>query len=176
MSLYGKKWTVDGVATGYVRRVGTKAYELRFEREYAKIEDVEGIDWNDPTVEKLGEEECPLPAGSFSASNITYDGAKKFYCVLVQLNRENYGDVSAYVAELEEKNEQITEKNAAIKALGDDLAEADSTVETLYERLSTFETRLDELTQELAEADEMVEALYEQLSGNTEENESNEEG
>ncbi|MBR0312412.1 MAG: hypothetical protein IJQ98_08485, partial [Oscillospiraceae bacterium] len=79
MALYGVKWKIDGVPTGYIKRVGTKAYEVRFEREYASIEDIEGIHWDEPQIETVGAEECPLPAGGFSAANPTYDGSKRAY-------------------------------------------------------------------------------------------------
>lgn len=177
MSLYGQKWTIDGVPTGNVKRCGVELYKIIFEREYATLDDLDNINWNNPTVVKLiPSEECPLPSGSFTQRSVSYNDKKRFFTVSITLDRECYGDVSAYVAELETKQEELDQKDASLAAMSSDLDEADSTVETLYERLNEVEARIDVLSAELAEADETVEALYEQLNGETAENESNEEG
>lgn len=172
MSWYGVKWKIDGVPTGHIKRVGTKAYEVRFEREYASIEDIEGIHWDEPQIETIGAEECPLPAGGFSAANPTYDGSKRAYSVLVQLQRTYYGDVRAYEEELEHKREIIDERNATIQTLTGELDEAkvevaakSKTIEQQADAIGKKDKEIAALNADLEEADATVMDLYEQING-----------
>lgn len=190
MSLYGKKWSICGVPTGYIRRVGTKDYEIHFEREYATIEDIESIDWQQPVIELLTGEECPLPAGSFATTNISYNDPKKYYALFAELRAVCYGDVAAYAQELEQRrgenaalNEDLAEADSAVASLYEQLGEIGSTVEMLrddlaakgeqIERLSADlaakSEQIENLSADLAEADEMVQTLFEQANNMTEE-------
>ena len=172
---YGKKWTIDSVPTGLVRRSGTKEYTVHFERECASIDDIEAINWEQPEIAALESEACPLPQGGFDVLGITYDYAKRSYVVTLQLKAEHYGDVSAYAAELAEKTATIAEQEQTIEELGDDLIAAeknarekaaeieakDAKISEQGAQLSEKDSRIAELTQELAEADELAMSLYE---------------
>ena len=182
MSFYGKKWTIDGMLTGEVKRSGIKEYTVRFEREFASIEDIEEINWAEPQIVKLGAEECPLPRGSFDVVGIIYDYSKRAYEVTLRLKAEHYGDVSAYAAELAETRATVTEQAATIEEMGNDLLAAerdarekaaeieaktaeieakDARISEQSAQLSEKDNRIATLTQELAEADELALQLYE---------------
>ena len=46
MSLYGEKFKIGGLSCGLVLRGGTNGeYRVVFEREYASLEQIEGISW-----------------------------------------------------------------------------------------------------------------------------------
>ena len=175
MSFYGKKWTVDGIPVGYVKRSGTKEYTVRFEREFASIEDIEGINWARPEIVALESEPCPLPQGGFDVVGIIYDYSKRAYEVTLRLKAEHYGDVSAYAAELAETKATVTEQAATIEEMGNDLLAAEkdakekaaeieaknAQISEQSAQLSEKDSRIATLQQELAEADELAISLYE---------------
>ena len=103
-------------------------YLVKFEREFASLEDIEGINWTKPAIEHTNPQ-CPdefgLPVGyGFTVAGITYDSKPKSYTVELQVADQFLGDVTPYqeqIAQLEseaaEKDAAIAEKEAAIKAL-----------------------------------------------------------
>ena len=129
MSYYTRSWKFDGVQAAFVMRGAQNGrYLVKFERESASLEDIEGIDWTKPTIEHTNPQ-CPdefgLPVGyGFTVAGITYDSKTKSYTVELQVADQFLGDVTPYqeqIAQLEseaaEKDAAITEKEAAIKAL-----------------------------------------------------------
>ena len=129
MSFFTKSWKFDGVQAAFVMRGSQNGrYLVKFEREFASLEDIEGIDWTKPTIEHTNPQ-CPdefgLPAGyGFTVAGITYDSKTKSYTVELQVADQFLGDVTPYqeqIAQLEseaaEKDAAIAEKEAAIKAL-----------------------------------------------------------
>lgn len=138
MSFFTKSWKFDGVQAAFVMRGSQNGrYLVKFEREFASLEDIEGINWAQPTIEHTNPQ-CPdefgLPAGyGFTVAGITYDSKTKSYTVELQVADQFLGDVTPYqeqIAQLEseavEKDATIAEKEAAIKAL-----EAAGTAETV---------------------------------------------
>ena len=138
MSFFTKSWKFDGVQAAFVMRGSQNGrYLVKFEREFASLEDIEGIDWTKPAIEHTNPQ-CPdefgLPAGDgFTVAGITYDSRTKSYTVELQVADQFLGDVTPYpeqIAQLEseaaEKDATIAEKEAAIKAL-----EAAGTAETV---------------------------------------------
>ncbi len=138
MSFFTKSWKFDGVQAAFVMRGSQNGrYLVKFEREFASLEDIEGIDWTKPAIEHTNPQ-CPdefgLPAGyGFTVAGITYDSRTKSYTVELQVADQFLGDVTPYqeqIAQLEseaaEKDATIAEKEAAIKAL-----EAAGTAETV---------------------------------------------
>ena len=165
---YGKKWTIDSIPTGFIRRSGTKEYTVRFERECASLDDIEAINWAEPEIASLGGDACPLPRGGFDLIGTTYDDSKRSFVITLQLKAEHYGDVSAYAAELAEKAATIAEQEQTIEELGNDLLAAEkdakakaAEIEIKNTQLSEKDSRIATLTQELAEADELAISLYE---------------
>lgn len=138
MSFFTKSWKFDGVQAAFVMRGSQNGrYLVKFERESASLEDIEGINWAQPAIEHTNPQ-CPdefgLPAGyGFTVAGITYDSKTKSYTVELQVADQFLGDVTPYqeqIAQLEseaaEKDATIAEKEAAIKAL-----EAAGTAETV---------------------------------------------
>lgn len=138
MSFFTKSWKFDGVQAAFVMRGSQNGrYLVKFEREFASLEDIEGINWAQPAIEHTNPQ-CPdefgLPAGyGFTVAGITYDSKTKSYTVELQVADQFLGDVTPYqeqIAQLEseavEKDATIAEKEAAIKAL-----EAAGTAETV---------------------------------------------
>ena len=138
MSFFTKSWKFDGVQAAFVMRGSQNGrYLVKFEREFASLEDIEGIDWTKPAIEHTNPQ-CPdefgLPVGyGFTVAGITYDSRTKSYTVELQVADQFLGDVTPYqeqIAQLEseaaEKDATIAEKEAAIKAL-----EAAGTAETV---------------------------------------------
>ncbi len=129
MSYYTKSWKFDGVQAAFVMRGSQNGrYLVKFEREFASLEDIEGINWTKPAIEHTNPQ-CPdefgLPVGyGFTVAGITYDSKTKSYTVELQVADQFLGDVTPYqeqIAQLEseaaEKDAAIAEKEAAIKAL-----------------------------------------------------------
>ena len=129
MSFFTKSWKFDGVQAAFVMRGSQNGrYLVKFEREFASLEDIEGINWTKPAIEHTNPQ-CPdefgLPVGSgFTVAGITYDSKTKSYTVELQVADQFLGDVTPYqeqIAQLEseaaEKDAAIAEKEAAIKAL-----------------------------------------------------------
>lgn len=129
MSFFTKSWKFDGVQAAFVMRGSQNGrYLVKFEREFASLEDIEGINWTKPAIEHTNPQ-CPdefgLPTGyGFTVAGITYDSKTKSYTVELQVADQFLGDVTPYqeqIAQLEseaaEKDAAITEKEAAIKAL-----------------------------------------------------------
>ena len=129
MSFFTKSWKFDGVQAAFVMRGSQNGrYLVKFEREFASLEDIEGINWAQPAIEHTNPQ-CPdefgLPAGyGFTVAGITYESKTKSYTVELQVADQFLGDVTPYqeqIAQLEseaaEKDAAIAEKEAAIKAL-----------------------------------------------------------
>lgn len=129
MSFFTKSWKFDGVQAAFVMRGSQNGrYLVKFEREFASLEDIEGINWAQPAIEHTNPQ-CPdefgLPAGyGFTVAGIIYDSRTKSYTVELQVADQFLGDVTPYqeqIAQLEseaaEKDAAIAEKEAAIKAL-----------------------------------------------------------
>ena len=129
MSFFTKSWKFDGVQAAFVMRGSQNGrYLVKFEREFASLEDIEGINWTKPAIERTNPQ-CPdefgLPVGyGFTVAGITYDSKTKSYTVELQVADQFLGDVTPYqeqIAQLEseaaEKDAAIAEKEAAIKAL-----------------------------------------------------------
>ena len=179
---YGKKWTIDSIPTGFVQRSGTEEYTVRFERENASLEQIEAINWAKPEIASLVDETCPLPQGGFDVAGITYNHSERTFDVTLRLKAEFFGDVSAYAAELAEKQAAFNEQEQTIAELGDDLIAAeknvrekaaeieaktaeieakDAQISEQSAQLCEKDSQIATLTQELAEADELAMSLYE---------------
>jgi len=131
MSLYGKKYKIDGVPCGIILRGGANGqYQAVFEREFASLEDIEAIHWDQPVVEG----DSPLPAGyGFEVGNISYDSGTRSYTVTINVARQYLGDVTGYVAQVEELESQSTAQRQEIADLQSQLAETDEALIALYE-------------------------------------------
>lgn len=140
MSLYSNKITIDGVRCGFVHRDGglNGRYRAVFEREFASIEQIEGINWMRPVVKAPKKEQCPLPVGcGFKVDRIAYDSGTKSYEVTFHVAEQYLGDLAPY-------KEDIAAKSAEISALTAELAEADELAISLYESMTGEEATANE--------------------------------
>ena len=106
MSLYGKRWLIDGLTAGMIMRSvpGNGQYTVVFEREFASLEQIEAVNWAKPTVEYIGPHgsEAGLPEGyGFEVADI----------------QEQQETISEQTAALQEKEATITEQAATIQEL-----------------------------------------------------------
>lgn len=146
MSLYSKSAKIDGLRFGLVMRGAVNGqYVIVFERECATLEQIEGINWEQPTLEG----DCILPAGyGFELEGITYCSSDLSYRVTVHVARQFWGDVTGYQAQISALQAEKTElaqasasQQAQITALQEQLAEADETLIAMYEaRMSETES------------------------------------
>ena len=131
MSFFTKSWKFDGVQAAFVMRGSQNGrYLVKFEREFASLEDIEGINWAQPAIEHTNPQ-CPdefgLPAGyGFTVAGITYDSKTKSYTVELQVADQFLGDVTPYQEQIAQLESEAAEKDAAIQAL-----EAAGTAETV---------------------------------------------
>ncbi len=115
-------------------------YELHLDRAWEEntIEAIEKADWTKITVEKARDDamKCWLPDGyTFRLERIGYLDGDKIYVVTVRTDKQSYGDVTPYQAQIDGLNETVALKEAAISTLSTQLAEADELAATLYEEL-----------------------------------------
>ena len=89
MSLYGKKWLIDGLPAGIIMRSipANGRYTVVFEREFASLEQIEAVNWDKPTVEYIGPHgsEDGLPEGyGFEVEDIRYRSSTKSFDVILK--------------------------------------------------------------------------------------------
>lgn len=145
MSHYGIKWRINGHRVGHCLRLGD-VYHVVFERCYKEntLESVESIDWTNVEVKEVrpNEDPCILPAGyTFAVQDITYEKISNAFVVILTADKQYWGDVTPYqaqvealtasvegkTAELAEKDEQLAKKDEALAAANGLLAELEAT-------------------------------------------------
>ena len=119
MGFYSTKWKFDGVQAAFVTRgIRNGRYRVVFEREYASLEDIEGINWAQPTIERTDfrvKNELGLPEGyGFTVEGISYDYSAKSYIVELSVASQYLGDVTQYQSQISELQAAATEKDATI--------------------------------------------------------------
>lgn len=129
-SYYGVKYKINGHRVGNVFALSSE-YHVTFERCYSEntLESVEAIDWKNVTVEQIRTDcpACPLPEGyAFTVKAIQYDMNTQSIKVIIKADKQYWGDVTPYQAQiadkdaqLEEKDTQLAEKDSKIAAMAD---------------------------------------------------------
>lgn len=137
-SYYGVKYKINGHRVGNVFALSSE-YHVTFERCYSEntLESVEVIDWKNVTVEQIRTDcpACPLPEGyAFTVKAIQYDMNTQSIKVIVKADKQYWGDVTPYQAQIEsltatiaEKNTQLTESEENLAAANAQLAELEAT-------------------------------------------------
>lgn len=154
MSLYGNKCTIDGVKCGItLREMSNGCYQAIFEKEFADLAAVEGINWAEPVIEG----ESVLPSGyGFDVKDIVYTNSNQCYTVYLKVVKQFLGDVKGYVAQVEELKAKIAEKDAKIVEQEMKINEQASTISqlevTLYEAAQAVQTIPEGGTAELKES------------------------
>lgn len=137
-SYYGVKYKINGHRVGNVFVLSSE-YHVTFERCYSEntLESVEAIDWKNVTVEQVRTDcpACPLPEGySFTVKAIQYDMNTQSIKAILKTDKQYWGDVTPYQAQIEsltatvaEKNIQLTESEENLAAANAQLAELEAT-------------------------------------------------
>ena len=142
---YGVSYKINVHRIGHILRLG-KEYHLVFERCYEEntLEEIEKIDWQQVIVEPVRENypACDLPEGySFVVKDINYLRNTDSFEVILEVDKQYWGDVTPYqaqvealtasvegkTAELAEKDEQLAKKDEALAAANGLLAELEAT-------------------------------------------------
>lgn len=137
-SYYGVKYKINGHRVGNVFALSSE-YHVTFERCYSEntLESVEAIDWKNVTVEQIRTDcpACPLPEGyAFTVKAIQYDMNTQSIKVIIKADKQYWGDVTPYQAQIEslnaavaQKDTQLTESEESLAAANAQLAELEAT-------------------------------------------------
>ena len=114
-SYYGVKYKINGHRVGNVFALSSE-YHVTFERCYSEntLESVEAIDWKNVTVEQIRTDcpACPLPEGyAFTVKAIQYDMNTQSIKVIIKADKQYWGDVTPYQAQIESLTATVAEKN-----------------------------------------------------------------
>lgn len=155
---YGIDWYIDDVPVAMVMRTGKNGrYTVLVERCRATLEQIEAIDWSHPTI-TAGKEQpgLGLPEGyGFELVSIEYSSVSDNYTITVAVAKQFLGDVTGYVAQVEELQQAATEKDATIAQQASDLATKEQALTNATAELSATQ---EELASANARVDELVEA------------------
>ena len=106
-------------------------YHLHLDREWPEntIEAIEQVDWSKITVEKARDDamRCWLPDGyTFRLEDISYLNGDKTYVVSVRTDKQSYGDVTPYQAQIESLNAAVAQKDTQLTESEENLAAANA--------------------------------------------------
>ena len=129
-SYYGIKYKINGHRVGSVFALSSE-YHVTFERCYSEntLESVEAIDWKNVTVEQIRTDcpACPLPEGyAFTVKAIQYDMNTQSIKVIINADKQYWGDVTPYQAQIESLNATVAEKNTQLTESEENLAAANA--------------------------------------------------
>lgn len=112
MGMFRTDVTIDGIICGHIIRSQKNGeYKLIFEREYATLEEIEAINWDQPTI--VGD--TILPSGyGFTVSDIQYAMSNDAYTVTLQVAEQYYGDVTGYQAQIASLQDTISQQTETI--------------------------------------------------------------
>ncbi len=143
MGLYKNEITINGVKCGLVLRDGD-GYTAIFEREFANLEDIEGIQWDAPEVEGPS----ILPEGwGFEVKDITYAHSERCWRVRLALGKQHMGDVTGY--------------QERIAALEEERAQAEQALDLLREERDALQEQLDSVDPNAVGESELMDAYEE---------------
>lgn len=129
-SYYGVKYKINGHRVGNVFALSSE-YHVTFERCYSEntLESVEAIDWKNVTVEQIRTDcpACPLPEGyAFTVKAIQYDMNTQSIKVIVKADKQYWGDVTPYQAQIESLNAAVAQKDTQLTESEENLAAANA--------------------------------------------------
>ena len=129
-SYYGVKYKINGHRVGNVFVLSSE-YHVTFERCYSEntLESVEAIDWKNVTVEQVRTDcpACPLPEGySFTVKAIQYDMNTQSIKAILKTDKQYWGDVTPYQAQIESLNATVAEKDTQLTESEENLAAANA--------------------------------------------------
>ena len=143
MSFYGNRCHIGGVPCGMVLRGAANGeYRAVFEREFASLEDIEGIQWDRPQIQG----ECLLPAGyGFTVRDIQYSAATRSCTVVLQVAEQYLGDVAGYQSQVSELEEDLARKDRELEETAATLAEKEADIARQRETIAQQAEALAEL-------------------------------
>ena len=129
-SYYGVKYKINGHRVGNVFALSSE-YHVTFERCYSEntLESVEAIDWKNVKVEQIRTDcpACPLPEGyAFTVKAIQYDMNTQSIKVIIKADKQYWGDVTPYQAQIESLNAAVAQKNTQLTESEENLAAANA--------------------------------------------------
>ena len=129
-SYYGVKYKINGHRVGNVFVLSSE-YHVTFERCYSEntLESVEAIDWKNVTVEQVRTDcpACPLPEGySFTVKAIQYDMNTQSIKAILKTDKQYWGDVTPYQAQIESLNAAVAQKDTQLTESEENLAAANA--------------------------------------------------
>lgn len=129
-SYYGVKYKINGHRVGNVFALSSE-YHVTFERCYSEntLESVEAIDWKNVTVEQIRTDcpACPLPEGyAFTVKAIQYDMNTQSIKAIIKADKQYWGDVTPYQAQIESLNATVAEKDTQLTESEENLAAANA--------------------------------------------------
>ena len=129
-SYYGVKYRINGHRVGNVFALSSE-YHVTFERCYSEntLESVEAIDWKNVTVEQVRTDcpACPLPDGyAFTVKAIQYDMNTQSIKVIIKADKQYWGDVTPYQAQIESLNAAVAQKDTQLTESEENLAAANA--------------------------------------------------
>ena len=129
-SYYGVKYKINGHRVGNAFALSSE-YHVTFERCYSEntLESVEAIDWKNVTVEQIRTDcpACPLPEGyAFTVKTIQYDMNTQSIKVIIKADKQYWGDVTPYQAQIESLNAAVAQKDTQLTESEENLAAANA--------------------------------------------------
>lgn len=148
MAMYSKKIKIDDIICGIIMRgVSNGIYECTFEREFASIEQIEAINWAQPTI--TGGKTI-LPEGyGFELQEIKYISSTKSYVAIIATQKQYLGDVVDMVSRNEELQATISEKNQTIAEQASQLASKEEELAAKNEQIELLSTANTELNEQI---------------------------
>lgn len=149
MSFYRVKWRINGHRVGSLYRNGRDGYCVIFERCYEEntLENIEGIDWTRVRVEPVSENtaKCDLPDGyAFTVEDIQYSKSTDAFVIMLKTDKQYWGDVTPYQAQVEELTASIEGKTAELAEKDEQLAKKDEALAAANGLLAELEATYDE--------------------------------
>ena len=166
---FGKRWKIDGVTAGPIRRhyPANGRYSVIFERDDAFLEQIEKINWAKPTIQRLSEDanEQGLPEGyGFKVVDIKYDNSGRYYTVELQTASQYLGDVTQYQEQIAALESAAAEKDSTITAQASTIQSQESQIESQTATIQEQATTIQELREAgtAAELETGLDAAYEE--------------
>ena len=137
MSKLGKRWEIDGVPAAFITRSAVNGhYCITFEREEARLEQLENIQWATPSIVRLTdhEGELGLPEGyGFEITDIRYQHSGRYFVVEVRTAQQYLGDVTGYQTQIDDLTQTIRQQQTALDSQTAETAAMISSMEAAYE-------------------------------------------
>lgn len=134
---FGANYKINGHRISGVRRSGTE-YCILFERYFEEntLEEIEKIDWEHIIVEQIREDypTIGLPEGySFTVKDLRYIMAYDSFEVVLEADRQYWGDVAAYQSQIDTLTETVAQKNNALTETEEALTAANALLAEIEE-------------------------------------------